>query len=322
MNGFVHKLPIVILDVYSRCNCRCTMCDIWKQVDTRHMTAAFVRSQLDDFSRLGVEWVVLTGGEPLMNPELFDIATLLRSRRIRVTMLTSGILLRKHAPEIAGIINDVIVSIDGPGEVHDRIRGITGAFARMREGVDTLRDIDRMYRVTGRCTVQRANHDRLCDTVATAGTLGLHSISFLAVDVKSTAFNRSPGWSEARGQQVILDPVQIATLEREVGELIARRPGLLDDSDDHLRRIIDIFRVYAGLGEPRAPRCNAPWVSAVVESSGGVRPCFFHEPFSGTCSSGGFARAVNSEQAVAFRNSLDVEANEICKSCVCSLFRA
>jgi hypothetical protein len=67
-----------------------------------------------------------------------------------------------------------------------------------------------------------------------------------------------------------------------------------------------------------APRCNAPWVSAVIEASGDVRPCFFH-PVLGNIHRQTFTDIINSSEALAFRASLNVASNETCKRCVCSL---
>jgi len=68
-----------------------------------------------------------------------------------------------------------------------------------------------------------------------------------------------------------------------------------------------------------APRCNAPWVSAVIEADGAVRPCFFHRPF-GSLQGGTLIDVLNSDAAVQFRNRLDVAKDVICQRCVCSLF--
>jgi radical SAM protein with 4Fe4S-binding SPASM domain len=58
----------------------------------------------------------------------------------------------------------------------------------------------------------------------------------------------------------------------------------------------------------------------VVESDGTVRPCFFHAPL-GNVSKGGLREVVNGPAAIEFRRKLDIAANEICRRCVCSLFR-
>ena len=65
-------------------------------------------------------------------------------------------------------------------------------------------------------------------------------------------------------------------------------------------------------------KCNAPWVSTVVEADGTVRPCFFHEPI-GNIKEASLDNIINSETAIDFRKSLDVAKNETCLKCVCYL---
>ena len=103
--------------------------------------------------------------------------------------------------------------------------------------------------------------------------------------------------------------------------LIAAYPGdgFVLETPDKLRRIVDHFRAHRGLGPHQAPRCNAPWVSAVVESGGDVRPCFFHGPF-GNLSGVTLGAVLNGPQAIAFRENLRVAENPICQRCVCSLY--
>ena len=64
--------------------------------------------------RLRVEWVVFSGGEPLMHSDLFRLAKLLRTRNIRTTLLSTGLLVKRHASQIATHLDDVVISLDGP----------------------------------------------------------------------------------------------------------------------------------------------------------------------------------------------------------------
>jgi hypothetical protein len=66
--------------------------------------------------------------------------------------------------------------------------------------------------------------------------------------------------------------------------------------------------------------CNAPWVSAVWEAGGDVRPCFFHPPIGNTAAAT-VEEIVNGPAAVAFRERLSVVDDPICRRCVCSLYR-
>jgi len=109
-------------------------------------------------------------------------------------------------------------------------------------------------------------------------------------------------------------------VERLIEEFHADlKSGFVVETPGKLRRIVQHFRAHIGRAENVAPRCNAPWVSAVIESSGDVRPCFFH-PAQGNIHRQAFTEIINSPEALSFRANLDVATNEICKRCVCSLY--
>ena len=318
MNARLDRLPILVLEAHSRCNCRCVMCDIWKVTDAQEISVAELQRHMADIEALGVEWVVFTGGEPLMHSDLFRLAALLRDHGIRTTLLSTGLLLERHAEAIAAGMDEVIVSLDGPRAVHDAIRRVPGAFDTLAAGVRALHRIAPEFPVNARCTVQAANAAHLRATLDAARAIGLRSISFLAADLTSSAFNRPQEWPAAR--QASVAP-ELERLEREMEALIADylADGFVRESPDKLRRIVDHFRADFGVQPHVAPRCNAPWVSAVLEANGDVRPCFFHAPFGNT---GGttLSAAINGPQAIAFRESLDVAENPICRRCVCSLY--
>ena len=318
MTAFLERLPILVLEPHNRCNCRCVMCDIWKIADAREIGADELERHLADMERLGVEWVVFTGGEPLMHSDLFCLSTMLRGRGIRTTILSTGLLLEPNAARIVERTDEVIVSLDGPAEIHDEIRRVPGAFARLVKGVETVHRLSRAFPISARCTVQARNAARLRATVQAARDMGLRSVSFLAADLSSTAFNRSVEWPADRQSTVA---PELAALESEVESLIAGYPadGFILESPEKLRRIVAHFRAHYGLAPHIAPHCNAPWVSAVVESNGDVRPCFFHAVIGNTAGTT-LGAVLNGPQAIAFREGLQVADNPICQRCVCSLY--
>jgi MoaA/NifB/PqqE/SkfB family radical SAM enzyme len=311
------KLPILILSPHARCNCRCVMCDIWKVTDAAEISAADLERHAASLEGMGVEWAVFTGGEPLMHSDLFRLCRILRTRGIRVTILSTGLLLEKHARAIADNVDDVIVSLDGPAEIHDSIRRVPGAFALLASGVRALRGVP----IAARCTVQRLNHAHLGATVETARAIGLTGISFLAADLISSAFNRLTVWPVERQSAVAITTAELRTLETEIESLIAAGEcgGFVAESPQKLRRIGDHFRAHLRLSKPVAPLCNAPWVSVVVEADGVVRPCFFHPPIGRLDADTSLASIINGPVAVTFRSNLDVASNPTCRRCICSL---
>ena len=320
MNPVLQSLPVVVLLPHSRCNCRCLMCDIWKDTNSRSLSLSDLDRLLDDFQKLRVKWVVLSGGEPLMHPHLFEFCSKLRERGIQITLLSTGLLFARYSAAIVENVSDAIVSLDGPPAVHDRIRRVPGAYNSLAHGVTEIHKLRSGFPISARSTVQRDNYRFLNETAWTAKNLGLQSVSFLAADVASEAFNRPLGWSGERQSEIALTIDDLRGLECEIEALISEwaESGFVVENPDKLRRILLHYRAHLGLEQPTAPQCNAPWTSAVVESDGTVRPCFFHRPI-GTMGGSRLLNVLNGPEAVDFRSHLDVASNPICQRCVCSL---
>jgi radical SAM protein with 4Fe4S-binding SPASM domain len=299
------------------------MCEIWKNKDGQIFGVSDLKAQLDSIGRLGVRWIVFSGGEPLMNPELPQLCKMVSEQGIRLTLLSTGLLLKKYAAMVAECFDEVIVSLDGPPAVHDAIRRVDGAFALLQAGVRALREVRPDILITARTTVQKANHACLWETAQSAKALSLDGISFLAVDVTSVAFNRTLAWPVSRQTEISLTTCELAVLESEIAELIRGAEdkfgtGFVSESPAKLRRIARHFRVQLGLERPESPLCNAPWVSAVIEADGSVRPCFFHPPM-GNLRGTTLEAIVNGSTAYNFRRNLDIPNNVTCRNCVCSL---
>jgi Fe-coproporphyrin III synthase len=319
----VRTLPILVIHAHSSCNCRCIMCDIWKSRENKIFGVRDLQPQFDSIRRLGVRWIVFSGGEPLMNPELPELCAILRGEGIKLTLLSTGLLLKKYCQTVATAFDDIIVSLDGPPAVHNMIRRVEGAFELLQAGVSALREVRGDIRITARSTIQKANHRYILETARAAKNLGLDGISFLAVDVGSPAFNRELIWPVERQAEMSLTLSELGALETEIEMLIRGGDkefgaGFIAESPDKLRRIAGHFRAQLGLESPESPICNAPWVSAVLEVDGTVRPCFFH-PSIGNLQNSTLEEVVNSATALDFRSNLDIPGNPVCARCVCSL---
>jgi Fe-coproporphyrin III synthase len=207
--------------------------------------------------------------------------------------------------------------------VHDKVRQIPHGFSKIAEGVGALKTLNAKFPVTGRCVLQRYNYADFPNIVHAAKAIGLDQISFLAADVSSSAFNRASPWSDTRVAEVALTAEEALDFERilhESSEALRSEYAMnfIAESREKLNRIVSYYQAVNGVGEFPKTICNAPWVSAVIESDGSVLPCFFHQPY-GNIYQNTLEEILNSTQAVNFRKKLNVNGDAICKKCVCTL---
>ena len=320
----IYSLPVLVLLPHSRCNCRCLMCDIWRaNRNAEEITAEQLAPHIDAIRKLNVQQVVLSGGEALMHRNLWALCAMLRPLDVKITLLSTGILLKKYAAEVVQWADEVIVSLDGSPTVHDAIRRVPNAYDKLAAGIAAVRDHNPAFRITARCVLQKENFRDLAHIIDTAHVLNLNQISFLPADTSSEAFNRPGAWDDERVADVSLSREQIAEFSAILNGVIATHAddfagGFIAESPAKLRRIPHYYAAVNRDGAYPLVQCNAPWVSAVVEADGTVRPCFFHKSL-GNINDAPLDALLNAPQAVQFRRGLDVASNPTCQKCVCSL---
>lgn len=293
------------------------------------MHLADVTRLLPSLRRLQTRIVLLSGGEPLLNPEWADIARLLRAHGLRLWLLTSGLSLAKHARVAAGLFDSISVSLDGTNRAtYAAIRGID-AFHKVCEGIRGA--VAAGARVGVRVTVQKRNYIELPMFVDLARRLGVSNVSFLAVDVaNSHAFGRQDGRRAGialeRRESIALDRSDLPELERVLLSLERTHAedfegGFIAESPSKLRRIHQYFSALHGEAPFPPVRCNAPEFSAVVRANGHVQPCFFIGGPPGQLGESDCAAKLQSETMGALRAAIRAGQRSECETCVCSMWR-
>lgn len=309
---------------HSRCNCRCVMCDIWKANNSKkELTVDELRKHVKTFSALGVREIVFSGGEALMHSNLWMLCDLLRRENVKLTLLSTGLLLEKNAESIIQYIDNVIVSIDGSQSVHDRIRNISGGYEKIAVGIEAIKKRKPGFRLTARCVLQRYNFDDFNNIVRGSRSIGLDQISFLAADISTSAFNHTMEMAIDRVSEIALSKSETLEFEKViVSSFVALKTEydtkFIAETPEKMLKIVQYYKALNGMANYPPAICNAPWVSAVIESNGDVMPCFFHKPY-GNIYEDEFGSIINSEKAIAFRKNLDTTRDPVCNKCVCSL---
>lgn len=146
------------------CQAGCISCDYWKSRWQDRIDTARAVGLLNEIGAAGIETLRLTGGEPLLRRDLFEILQKANAASFKhIILQTNGLLLKKLHKEVNDSpITKVAVSIDGLKESNDLIRGIQGYFDLGIEGIGLLRN----KRVTLSVTLNRlsaAELEKLAD---------------------------------------------------------------------------------------------------------------------------------------------------------------
>jgi Fe-coproporphyrin III synthase len=320
----IRALPIVILMPHSACNCQCIMCDIWKDnKNLKQLTEDDIKGLLSSLKKFGTREVVMSGGEALLNANFFRFCEILRRQNIEISLLSTGLLLKRNVEQILSWIDNIIVSLDGDEEVHDRIRNIPNAFQKLKEGVQSIKSVEPKFRITARTVIHKLNFRAWNSIIDRAKEIGLDQISFLPADVSSHAFNRELLWNDDRQHEILVDENELDELSGVIESILENHKQdfesrFIAESPSKLKKIYHYYAAFYNLNPFPYKKCNAPWVSTVIEADGTVRPCFFHEPL-GNIRNSSLEEILNSRESIRFRRDLDMDSNSTCVKCVCYL---
>ncbi|RTL71471.1 MAG: heme d1 biosynthesis radical SAM protein NirJ [Hyphomicrobiales bacterium] len=135
--------PVVIWNLIRRCNLKCKHCySISGDVDfPGELSTAEVFSVMDDLKEARVPVLILSGGEPLLRADIYEISRRAKERGFYVGLSSNGALIDAgNIAKIAAIGYDYIgISLDGIGATHDRFRGKPGAFEASLQGLRLCR---------------------------------------------------------------------------------------------------------------------------------------------------------------------------------------
>ena len=153
------KKPAVVWNVTRACNLKCIHCYA-RAVDRTHereLNHEQGLSLIDDLAAFGAPVVLFSGGEPLMRPDLVELASYAVSKGMRAVISTNGTLISKDmAKELKEVgLSYVGVSLDGMEEINDRFRGRKGAFKDAMAGIINCQEVG--LKVGLRFTINRMN---------------------------------------------------------------------------------------------------------------------------------------------------------------------
>ncbi|WP_085598220.1 MULTISPECIES: heme d1 biosynthesis radical SAM protein NirJ [unclassified Pseudomonas] len=160
--------PVVIWNLLRRCNLTCKHCYATSadSVFRDELDTSAALQVIDDLAEAGVKVLILSGGEPLLRDDLFQLSAHARAHGMFVALSSNGTLIDENNIEqvSAADFDYVGISIDGLQDTHDSFRQLKGSFARSLKAMRLCRE--RGIRVGMRTTLTRDNHQQLPELLA------------------------------------------------------------------------------------------------------------------------------------------------------------
>ncbi|MFO7496266.1 MAG: 12,18-didecarboxysiroheme deacetylase [Desulfobacterales bacterium] len=153
------KRPVVVWNVTRRCNLKCVHCYAQAKdiAFNNELTTQAGKKLIDDLAGFGVPVLLFSGGEPMVRPDLPELAGYAVQMGMRAVISTNGTLITREKAQILKDIglSYVGISLDGMEAVNDRFRGVKGAYAKALDGIRNCQEAG--IKVGLRFTINKAN---------------------------------------------------------------------------------------------------------------------------------------------------------------------
>ena len=293
----------VTWDITTRCNLSCRHCYNSSTIKAQTLPPRTLHMLAGKLANSGVFLVTLSGGEPLIEPEIWNITKILKDKKKNVSLVTNGTLVTERiARKIKNAhINSVQVSIDGLRETHDYLRGVKGCFDLSMRAVKTLLKEDVSVMVS--TTVSQKNVEEiplLLEKVLDMGVQGFRAIRLIVM-------GRGTGLEQEALTKEQAKTLTLYMLEKRK-ELKDRIQIIPDECMSFLGEKIHEYGLsWSG--------CPAGRTECAVDSAGKVYPCIFlsYEQFV-------MGSLLNSEFDDIWHSQPFEEFRKIERKCNCPIF--
>ena len=258
-----------VLWITNQRNLRCRMCDQWKMESKGELTTEEWCAFIDAASRMHAKVIVITGGEPLMRADVFDIIQHIREKGISCHLCSNGSLLDN--PSVINKLkqsglSSISVSLDSfSSEIYKNIRGVD-CFDAAVEGIKLLKKIAPEIKVGINYLITRLNFVNLDQMVRFSAGLKVDQLKFDLVH--TNLVHRSK--SQLSFQGLLFTEDDLPKLKIEINKLIAAlsRSRLLTNSRTFLNGILPACQK-----QQHKYKCYAGYISCAIDAFGKVSPC-------------------------------------------------
>jgi MoaA/NifB/PqqE/SkfB family radical SAM enzyme len=299
------------------------MCNIWREKLPRVWTANSIKSIIMQKAFVKhTEVVNITGGEPTLNPDFFQIFSIIVGNLKKLTSITlqtnginSGKIVSALKPcidllKIKGNIHfDINISLDGNEVIHEKIRGVKGSWKSVMQTAKecvNLTQILEKHNVTFNCTIVKQNVRLLSEIKKIADDMNI-DITYTFPQITDVFMNNTTTTSYFSIER---DDVEILTKFLE--ELSTKLSGSSVMSSRYCSMLIKMFQ-----GEQRNIGCPLVNGGIFIDSAGDVYPCWKSSSlYSGNITTDGIEKIIQVRSSTKYKTNLLEE----CKNCTSNCY--
>lgn len=166
------RTPLSVTHIITtRCNMRCSYCEMYKHQE-QEMDTVQIKRILEEMARMGCRRYGISGGEPLVREDIGEIVSHAKKLGLITSLFTNGLLMKQRIDDLKDL-DIILISFDGPEDVHDMNRQ-KGAYKAAMSAIKLARK--RKKTVWTGLTLTKNNHEHVQEILKTAKKLGLSLI--------------------------------------------------------------------------------------------------------------------------------------------------
>lgn len=273
-----HIPRLLILDITHSCNLSCRICDIWKTKETElDLDKGLVKRMLSEAKDSGIKEIALSGGEPLLRDDIFEIFEYAKKINIKnLGVLTNGLLIERCWERLRPYLIDttisLVISLDSLNkDVHDLMRNSDIAWQKALKGLKMLSSLKREYpqlNFNVITIILEKNLEELLDVAHFIKELGANSLQFqvlLPNNLRMAERKKSPFWVSAENLGMLDEAVD------RLKEFKERNPRFIRNS---IKNLSLVKKYYRGTLTCDDVECLSAHETVLVSNQGDCTTCF------------------------------------------------
>jgi radical SAM protein with 4Fe4S-binding SPASM domain len=317
----------IVLGVNNVCNLHCKMCDVGNEnlesnfaqnlVGTHpinmplELITKVIDQTADKYPKAKLAYAFT---EPLVYPHLIESLNYANSKGVFTTVTTNALTLKQKAVQLSESgVNELFVSLDGPQDIHNEIRGHGKSFQKAKEGIKLLAEQKHVPKISVICAITEWNIGQLKSLINELEGLPISEIGFMHTQFttrKSAEIHNKTKWGisypavDSNMDEIDFSNMDLPKLLKEINSINANKYAFKTYFSPEINDIETLETYYLEPEKIIGGYCNAIFTNMMVKSDGSVIPAH--------------GRCYNLDIGNVYTESLD----EIWDSKVVSKFRA